>query len=215
MIARYPEWDRAHGIERAGMDRGARGRAAPWRAAPIDEALDRADVLRSRIGRLVRGVRIGRKIRLNRQHDGHDLDIDAVLDAGIALRTGREPDPRVFRSSTSMHRDLSALLLIDVSESTRDRLASGATILDVERLAVAVLAEAMGRLGDPFGLLAFASDGREDVRMTTRQVLRRALRPRLQGAAGRADIGTVDPARRRASPRRPRHRRHRLRAASS
>ena len=61
----------------------------------------------SRIGRLIRGVRIGRKIRLSRQHEGHDLDIDAVLDAGIALRTGREPDPRIFRSSTSVHRDLS------------------------------------------------------------------------------------------------------------
>jgi nitric oxide reductase NorD protein len=90
-----------------------------------------------------------------------------VLDAGIALRVGREPDLRVFRSSRSVHRDLAALLLIDTSESTGDRLASGATILDVERLAVAVLAEALDGLGDPFSLMAFASDGREDVKMTT------------------------------------------------
>ncbi len=167
VIAKYPEWDHVHGIERPEW---TVVREIPVRTGDprmITEALDRAEVLRSRIGRLVRGVRIGRTIRLNRQHEGHDLDIDAVLDAGIALRTGREPDPRVFRSSTSMHRDLAALLLIDISESTRDRLASGLTILDVERLAVAVLAEAMDRLGDPFSLLAFASDGREDVKMTT------------------------------------------------
>jgi Mg-chelatase subunit ChlD len=167
VIARYPEWDNAHGIERPEWT--AVREVAPRLGEPrlIEEALDRAHVLRNRIGRLIRGVRIGRKIRLNRQHEGHDLDIDAVLDAGIALRTGREPDPRVFRSSTSVYRDLAALLLIDVSESTRDRLPSGATILDVERLAVSILAEAMGKLGDPFGLLAFASDGREDVRMTS------------------------------------------------
>jgi nitric oxide reductase NorD protein len=167
VIAKYPEWDRVHGIERPEWTvvREVAARAGDPRS--IEQALDRADVLRNRIGRLVRGVRIWRKIRLNRQHDGHDLDVDAMLDAGIALRTGREPDPRVFRSSTSVHRDLAALLLIDISESTRDRLASGATILDVERLAVAVLAEAMGRLGDPFSLLAFASDGREDVKMTS------------------------------------------------
>jgi nitric oxide reductase activation protein len=167
VIAKYPEWDRVHNIERPEWTvvREVAARADDPRS--IEQALDRADVLRNRIGRLVRGVRIGRKIRLNRQHDGHDLDVDAMLDAGIALRTGREPDPRVFRSSTSLHRDLAALLLIDISESTRDRLASGATILDVERLAVAVLAEAMGRLGDPFSLLAFASDGREDVKMTS------------------------------------------------
>jgi len=59
------------------------------------------------------------------------------------------------------------LLLLDISESTRDRLASGASVLDVERLAVAVLAEAMSALGDPFSLLAFASNGRDDVEMTT------------------------------------------------
>ena len=167
VIAKYPEWDRVHGIERPEWTvvREVAARAGDPRS--IEQALDRADVLRNRIERLVRGVRIGRKIRLNRQHDGHDLDVDAMLDAGIALRTGREPDPRVFRSSTSVHRDLAALLLIDISESTRDRLASGATILDVERLAVAVLSEAMGRLGDPFSLLAFASDGREDVKMTS------------------------------------------------
>jgi Mg-chelatase subunit ChlD len=167
VIAKYPEWDREHGIERPEW---TVVREVPVRAGDartIEDALDRADVLRNRIGRLVRGVRIGRTIRLNRQHEGHDLDIDAVLDAGIALRTGREPDPRVFRASTSVHRDLAALLLIDISESTRDRLASGPTILDVERLAVSVLAEAMGRLGDPFSLLAFASDGREDVKLTT------------------------------------------------
>ncbi|WP_312010868.1 MULTISPECIES: VWA domain-containing protein [unclassified Bradyrhizobium] len=185
VIAKYPEWDREHRIERAEW---TVVREVPARAGDprrIEDALDQADVLRNRIGRLMRGVRIGRTIRLNRQHDGHDLDLDAVLDAGIALRTGREPDPRVFRSSTSMHRDLAALLLIDISESTRDRLASGATILDVERLAVSVLAEAMDRLGDPFSLLAFASNGREDVKMTTvksfDEAYDRTCRARLAG----------------------------------
>jgi nitric oxide reductase NorD protein len=167
VIAKYPEWDSARGIERPEWTVVREVGAALGEPRLVEEALDRAHVLRSRIGRLIRGVRIGRKIRLSRQHDGHDIDIDAVLDAGIALRTGREPDPRIFRSSTSVYRDLSALLLIDVSESTSDRLVSGATILDVERLAVSILAEAMGKLGDPFGLLAFASDGREDVRMTS------------------------------------------------
>jgi Mg-chelatase subunit ChlD len=167
VIARYPEWDREHGIERPEWTVVREVAADVGDPRKIEEALDRADVLRNRIGRLVRGVRIGRTIRLNRQHEGHDLDLDALLDAGISLRTGCEPDPRVFRSSTSVHRDLAALLLIDISQSTNDRLASGATILDVERLAVSVLAEAMSKLGDPFGLLAFASDGRDDVRMTT------------------------------------------------
>ncbi len=167
LIAKYPEWDRAHGIERPEWTTVREVAPRPGDPRLVEEALDRADVLRNRIRRLVRGVRVGRTIRLKRQLDGHDLDVDAMLEAGIALRMREEPDPRVFRTTTSKHRDLAVLLLLDISESTHDRLASGATILDVERLAVAVLAEAMSALGDPFSMLAFASDGRDNVEMTT------------------------------------------------
>jgi uncharacterized protein YegL len=167
VIAKYPEWDRAHGVERPEWTTVREIPARPGDPRLVEEALERADVLRNRIRRLVRGVRVGRAIRLKRQLDGHDLDVDAMLEAGIALRMGMEPDPRIFRTTTSKHRDLAVLLLLDISESTRDRLASGASILDVERLAVAVLAEAMSALGDPFSMLAFASNGRDDVEMTT------------------------------------------------
>ncbi|WP_346347431.1 VWA domain-containing protein [Bradyrhizobium sp. dw_411] len=167
VIAKYPEWDRGHNIERPDWTTVREVAALPGDPRSVEAALDQADVLRNRIRQLVRGVRVGRAIRLKRQLDGHDLDVDAMLDAGIALRMRLEPDPRVFRTTTSKHRDLAVLLLLDISESTRDRLASGATVLDVERLAVAVLAEAMSALGDPFGLLAFASNGRDDVEMTT------------------------------------------------
>jgi Mg-chelatase subunit ChlD len=167
VIAKYPEWDRAHGVERPEWTTVREVTAKPGAPRLVEEALDRADILRNRIRRLVRSVRVGRAIRLKRQLDGHDLDVDAVLDAGIALRLRQEPDPRVFRATTSKHRDLAVLLLLDISESTRDRLGSGASILEIERLAVAVLAEAMSALGDPFSLLAFASNGRDDVEMTT------------------------------------------------
>lgn len=185
VVAKYPEWDRVHGIERPEWTTVREVFARPGDPRIVEEALDRADALRNRIKQLVRGVRVGRTIRLKRQLDGHDLDVDAMLEAGIALRLGQEPDPRVFRSSTSTHRDLAVLLLIDISESTRDRLTSGASILDVERLAVAVLAEAMNTLGDPFCLLAFASNGRDDVQMTNiktfDEVYDRACISRLAG----------------------------------
>jgi len=167
VIARYPEWDLAQNIERPEWTTVREVAPRPGDPRLVEDALERADVLRNRIRQLVRGVRVGRAVRLKRQLDGHDLDVDAMLEAGIALRIGQEPDPRIFRSTASTHRDLAVLLLIDISESTRDKLASGTSILDVERLAVAVLAEAMDALGDPFGLLAFASNGRDDVEMTS------------------------------------------------
>jgi nitric oxide reductase NorD protein len=167
VVAKYPEWDRAHGVERPEWTTVREVLARPGDPRVVEEALERADVLRNRIRRLVRGVRVGRTIRLKRQLDGHDLDVDAMLEAGIALRMRQEPDPRIFRTTSSKHRDLAVLLLLDISASTRDRLASGVSVLEVERLAVAVLAEAMSALGDPFSMLAFASNGRDDVEMTT------------------------------------------------
>jgi nitric oxide reductase activation protein len=52
-------------------------------------------------------------------------------------------------------RDLATVVLLDVSESTRL-----GNVLNIERVAVALLADAMTRLGDPFALMASASDGR-------------------------------------------------------
>lgn len=164
-VARYPEWDRLSGVERP--DWTTVREVSPRLGSPFDmeAALVREPRLRSRIAKLVRGARIGRAVRQKRQPDGHDLDLDAALDAAIALRSGQTPPMRVYRNTAQKVRDMSTALLLDVSESTRARVAGAdATVLDLERLAVAVLSEAMARLGDPFALRAFASAGREEVR---------------------------------------------------
>jgi nitric oxide reductase NorD protein len=62
-------------------------------------------------------------------------------------------------------RDLSVLVLIDASESTRDRVKDTTmSVMALERAAAALLAQAMAELGDPFALHGFCSNGREEVR---------------------------------------------------
>ena len=51
--------------------------------------------------------------------------------------------------------------------SAPERVQQFAKLAILDCLAVAVLAEAMSTLGDPFSMLAFASNGRDDVEMTT------------------------------------------------
>jgi nitric oxide reductase NorD protein len=166
VIATYPEWDCDAATERPDWTTVRAAPVWPGDAAAIDTALDNIPAVRARIRRLVRGAKVGRHERLKRRSDGPDLDLDAALDAAIALRADDLPDDRVFRTMQRRKRDLSVTILLDVSESTRDRaLPSGASVLDVERLAVAALAEALAALNDPFALRAFASAGREDVRM--------------------------------------------------
>ena len=161
VLARYPEWDRAQGLERPEWTTVRAVPATPGDRRRLDATLDAAPGLRRRIDSLVRAARPGRPRRLKRQPDGIELDIDAVLDAEVAQAAGELPDERLYRSTALRQRDLATVVLLDVSESTR---AGG--VLDTERVAVALLAEAMARLGDPFALLAFASNGRDRVRLT-------------------------------------------------
>jgi nitric oxide reductase NorD protein len=161
LLARYPEWDRALGEERPEWTSVFEHPAPLGDALGLEAALDAAADLRHRINRLVRAARPGRPQRLKHQPDGMDLDMDAVLDAEVMREAGELPGDRLYRATALRTRDLATLVLVDVSESTR---VGG--VLDIERVAVALLAEAMFRLGDPFALMAFASNGREQVRLT-------------------------------------------------
>lgn len=165
-IATYPEWDRGAGVERP--DWTIVRDVAPAFGDPelIDAMLEQAPAVTRRIARLVRGAKIGRHERLKRQPDGPELDLDAALDAAIAMRNGKIPSDSIYRTMARRTRDLSVLILLDASESTRDHIASGGSVLDAQRLAVAALSDALAALGDPFALRAFASDGRDDVRLT-------------------------------------------------
>ncbi len=167
VVARYPEWDKAAALERPDWTTIREVEARPGATRDIDEALRADPGLRTRVERLVRAARVCRTTRLRRQPDGLDLDLEAAIDAATALRIGEIPDERIFERKVLRTRDLAVLVLVDVSASTADRVpAVGTSILAVEKVAVAVLAQAMASLGDTFALRAFSSDGRDEVRYT-------------------------------------------------
>lgn len=166
VIATYPEWDAAAGVERPDWTVLREVPARPADSAPLRAAVEAQAALRRQIAGLVRAAAIGRPVRLKRQPDGDDLDMDAALDATVALRAGLTPDTRVFRVTRPRSRDLATIVMLDTSASMAARLEDGRNALDVQRLAVSLLGEALEQRGDAFKLCAFASNGREDVRMT-------------------------------------------------
>ncbi|MCH8465685.1 MAG: VWA domain-containing protein [Roseinatronobacter sp.] len=122
--------------------------------------------LLSRIAALVRASALGRAQRQKRQAEGETLDLDAAIESAIALRSGKTPDQRVYENITVPERSIAVHLLLDISQSTGDPIgADGMRVISVLRDAAAVLAHAMDRLGDPLAISAFASDGREDLRI--------------------------------------------------
>jgi len=96
--------------------------------------------------------------------DGDEIDINAAIDAMIAIRMGEQPSPRITMRNVLNTRDLSVVVLLDLSESTNEAMGgSDKTVLQLTREAATLVATAINGIGDPFALHGFASDGRHDV----------------------------------------------------
>ena len=102
--------------------------------------------------------------RIRKLEDGDELDINAVIASSIDMRMGMQPDTRIMMRSVRKIRDISVLVLLDLSESTNDKVAGQEhTVLDLTRQATVLLADAICKVGDPFAVHGFCSDGRHNV----------------------------------------------------
>ena len=156
--ARYPEWD----------FRRKRYRPAwctvrevePMIKASATPAIDDAIGVRRPLSRLGMGLH-----RRHRQPQGDDIDIDAAVEARVEVRAGSVPDESVYLDSLRRRRDLSVLLLLDVSGSAAEPGTVGRTVHEQQRAAVANLTVALHDLGDRVSLYAYYSQGRSAVTM--------------------------------------------------
>jgi len=102
--------------------------------------------------------------RVRNMEDGDEIDINAAVDAMISLRMGEQPNPRITMRNVLKNRDLSVVVLMDLSESTNELVeGSDKTILQLTKEAATLVATAINGIGDPFALHGFSSDGRHDV----------------------------------------------------
>ncbi|ABE38783.1 von Willebrand factor, type A [Rhodopseudomonas palustris BisB5] len=161
----YPEWDYQMQVVRPNWVT-LREHAAP-RAAPvvIDTMLAEQKAVGQRVRRIVDQLRPQGLQRVRRLEDGEELDLGAAVDAMVMLRLGRQPDARITMRNVIHRRDLAALILIDLSESTNEPVhGSTRSVIDLTREACALLSTAISGIGDPFAIHGFASNGRHDVR---------------------------------------------------
>ena len=164
-VARYPEWDYFIGRERPDWATLLEYEPSLGRADVVPQIYVRHRSVVDRLSALIRAAKVSRPERLRRQPEGDRLDLEACIAAAVGRRHGEAPDPRVYMTVARRGRDLTTLLLLDISQSTADRMRGGsATVLDLEREATALLAHAMEGLGDPFAIRAFCSNGRDEVR---------------------------------------------------
>jgi len=99
---------------------------------------------------------------LRRQTDGEDVNIDDFIEAVSERRGCGHASENLYQHRMRDNRELAVMVLLDVSNSTQFQLGQS-RVIDVERQAVLVLAEALSELGDTFGIYAFSGYGRTQV----------------------------------------------------
>ncbi len=152
----YPEWDVHH------------HRYRPQWCTVVELEPDDPDGSRTPTGdtkSLRRALaRLGTELeRHGRQPQGEDLDLDAVVGSYVEVRAGSFPDDNVYRESQRSRRDLSALLLLDISGSAGEPAPPAASSTTTNFRPPVRLTTALYEVGDRVALYGFRSQGRSAV----------------------------------------------------
>ena len=161
----YPEWDSATQNYRPDWTAVYEALHPAGRAADIDRLLEKHATLARQLKRLLDLLKPQDRVRLRYQEEGSELDLDVAVRALVDWKSGHLPEPRINVSHRTNGRDISVLLLIDLSQSLNETLpGSGQTILDTAREAVALLGWAIDQLDDACAIAGFHSNTRHEVR---------------------------------------------------
>lgn len=157
-----PEWnhrnhtlepDRCRIIEMTSEAR-ADGNLPPHLAAP-------ARRLRRRFRQLAPA-----RVRLRRQVEGPDIDLDALQQLVIDRRTTPgTTEERLYLNTVRGTRHLASLLMADLSLSTDAHVNDSQRVIEVIRDGLHLFSQALSACGDPFALYGFSSRRRDPVRI--------------------------------------------------
>jgi nitric oxide reductase NorD protein len=123
-----------------------------------------------------------RRVWQHDQPDGTDLDINAVISQRADRFRGMQSDQaNLFRSFRNAERDLSCLLLADLSLSTDSWVSNEQRVIDVIRDSLLLFSEALAMTGDRFALYGFSSRRRSHVRFHTLKTFEEPYTDRSRG----------------------------------
>ncbi len=94
-----------------------------------------------------------------RQPQGEEFDIDALTDLYIDVHSGHTPSENIYLSKRKKEKDLSILMLLDISLST-DGYAANNRVIDVEKQVSILFGEILNEFQVDFSINAFYSKTR-------------------------------------------------------
>ncbi len=94
-----------------------------------------------------------------RQTQGEEFDLDALTDLYIDVHSGHTPSEKIYLSNRKKEKDLSILILLDISLSS-DGYAAGNKVIDVEKQVSILFGEILNEFNVDFSIDCFFSKTR-------------------------------------------------------
>lgn len=94
-----------------------------------------------------------------RQTEGEEFDLDAITDLFVDVHSGHTPSEKIYLSKRKKEKDISILMLLDVSLSS-DGYAAGSKVIDVEKQVSIIFGEILNEFNVDFSIDCFYSKTR-------------------------------------------------------
>jgi nitric oxide reductase NorD protein len=111
--------------------------------------------------------------RVNRELDGEDYDLNAVVDLVIDRRADGRHSENIYTKRLRKQRDVAVSILLDQSSSTARTISRnplqpytypGRRIIEIEKEGLVLMSEALEAVGDVYSINGFTSEGRRNVK---------------------------------------------------
>lgn len=111
--------------------------------------------------------------RINRELDGEDYDLNAVIDHIVDRKADGHQSERLYTKRLRRERDVAVSLLLDQSSSTARTITRnplqpythpGRRIIEIEKEGLVLMSEALEAVGDIYSINGFTSEGRRNVK---------------------------------------------------
>ena len=161
---RYPEWDAAIDDHKPDWVRVTEYALQPGDGAFVEQVRHTHGPLIRRVRRAFEALRPDALRRQRGLLDGDEIDLDRAILERIEARAGAAADGRIYQRRRRRERDVAVAFLVDMSSSTNEVVRRGGKrVIEVEKEALVLTAEAVDSIGDACAIWGFSGYGRDQV----------------------------------------------------
>jgi nitric oxide reductase NorD protein len=169
----YDEWDRELNDYRVGWSRVIEKKVRRGDRTFVELARSRYRGVISSIRHQFQLMKPENLTRVNREFDGEDYDLNALVDFVIDRRADGMQSENIYTKRLRKQRDVAVSLLLDQSSSTARTITRnplqpytypGRRIIEIEKEGLVLMSEALEAVGDVYSINGFTSEGRRNVK---------------------------------------------------